>query len=55
MKTTFLTCIPIYLLIPHRQSGNLSVYLRIGNFNRLYFKDILKLGIYVIFFKSSLT
>lgn len=57
MKTTFLTCIPIYLfnLIPHRQSGNLSVYLPTGNFNRLYFKDTLKLGIHVIFFVKLLT
>ena len=39
-------------LIPHRQSGNLSVYLPTGNFNRLHFKDTLMLGIPVIFFKA---
>lgn len=49
MKTTFLIFIPIQHLILHMQSGSLSIYLLTGNFNKSYFKHLLKLGIHVIF------
>lgn len=49
MKTTFLIFIPIQHLILYMQSGSLSIYLLTGNFNKSYFKHLLKLGIHVIF------